>query len=103
MLLTGQGGTPRAGPSDGSAGARPGWVAEGLAFWSRGARALLERLGSGGGTLAATRVYRASAGMLVGMAAWWGLTGARTSILPTKRYPGGKTVVAAMNLVASLL
>jgi hypothetical protein len=79
------------------------WVAEGLAFWFIGALVLLVRLGGGCGTPAANLVYRASAGMLLVMAVWSGLTGARTSILPMKLCPVVKTVVAALYLVASWL
>jgi hypothetical protein len=72
------------------------WVAEGLALAFIGALGLI--LAIFGGPLSATAVlvYRALAVMLLIMAGWTLVTGARTSILPIKICPAVKTVCAVL-------
>ena len=48
-------------------------------------------------------VYRAAAVMLLVMAVWTGVTGARTSIIPFKLCPIVKTAVAILFVWASVL
>jgi hypothetical protein len=48
-------------------------------------------------------VYRASAGMLIVMAIWTALTGARTPIIPIKICPFVKTIVAILFILGSVL
>ena len=79
------------------------WVAEGLALCFIGFLVLfvtlLGELKEGSSLI----VYRASAGMLIAMAIWTGLTGARTPIIPIKICPFVKTVVAVLLILGSVL
>jgi len=79
------------------------WVAEGLALAFIGLLVLLVTAIHGADDAASRSVYRISAGMLLVMAAWTALTGARTSILPMKICPVVKSSVAALLLAASVL
>ena len=79
------------------------WAAEGLALAFIGMLVLLVTAIHGADDGVSRSVYRISAGMLLLMAAWTALTGARTSILPMKICPVVKTAVAALFLVASTL
>jgi hypothetical protein len=79
------------------------WAAEGMALAFIGLLALLVTAIHGSEDAVALSVYRISAAMLLVMAAWTALTGARTSILPMKICPAVKTAVAALFLVGSVL
>ena len=79
------------------------WAAEGLALSFIGVLVMLITALDGSEDAASLNVYRISAGMLLVMAVWTLLTGARTSILPIKICPIVKTGVAALLLVASVL
>jgi hypothetical protein len=79
------------------------WVAEGLTLCFIGILVLYVTLRAGSVNPVSVIVYRASALMLLVMAAWTGLTGARTSIIPIKICPIVKTVVAILFIVASVL
>ncbi len=78
------------------------WVAEGLALIFIGVLVFLVTL-AGAATAVSLVVYRACAGMLLVMAVWTALTGAKTSIIPIKICPYVKTVCAILILVAGLL
>ena len=79
------------------------WVAEGLTLCFIGVLVFLTNI-LGGTTNEVSRVvYRISAGMLIIMAIWTGLTGARTSNIPTKICPFILTAVAVMYVASSLL
>jgi hypothetical protein len=79
------------------------WVAEGLTLCFIGVLVLLTGI-LGGTTNSVSRiVFRISAGMLIVMATWTALTGARTSNIPTKICPFVLTVVAIMFVVGSLI
>ena len=79
------------------------WVAEGLTLVFIGLLVLLTNI-LGGTTNSVSRiVYRISAGMLIVMAIWTALTGARTSIIPIKICPFVKTSVAILFLVGSFI
>ena len=78
------------------------WVAEGLALCFIGALVLLVTLLAKPGEAASLIVYRACAAMLVVMAAWTALTGAKTSIIPIKICPFVKTLCAILLVAASL-
>jgi hypothetical protein len=79
------------------------WVAEGLTLCFIGVLTLLT--GTLGGTTnsVARMVFRISAGMLIVMAIWTALTGAKTSNIPTKICPFVLTVVAILFLVGSFI
>jgi len=79
------------------------WAAEGLALAFIGLLVLLVTAIHGSDDPVSLSVFRISAGMLLVMAAWTAVTGARTSILPIKICPVVKTAVAALLLVASVL
>ncbi len=76
------------------------WVAEGLTLCFIGLLVLSTSLFGGAGA-ASLLVYRASALMLLIMAGWTSLTGARTPIVPIKLCPAVKTIVAILFIVAS--
>ena len=79
------------------------WVAEGLTLCFIGALVLYVTLRAGAANPVSVMVYRAAAVMLLIMAVWTGLTGARTSIIPIKICPIVKTAVALLFVWASVL
>ena len=79
------------------------WVAEGLALCFIGFLVLFVTLLGEPKEGSSLIVYRASAGMLIAMAIWTGLTGARTPIIPIKICPFVKTVVAVLFILGSVL
>jgi hypothetical protein len=79
------------------------WVAEGLTLCFIGILVLYVTLRAGPVNPVSVIVYRASALMLLVMAVWTGLTGARTSIIPIKICPIVKTAVAILFILGSLL
>jgi hypothetical protein len=79
------------------------WVAEGLALCFIGLLVLFVTILGDSENDASLIVYRASAGMLIVMAAWTALTGARTPIIPIKLCPFVKTIVAVLFIVGSVL
>jgi len=79
------------------------WAAEGMALSFIGLLVMLVTALEGSEGSASADVYRISAGMLLVMALWTLLTGARTSILPIKVCPVVKTAVATLLLIASAL
>ena len=79
------------------------WVAEGLTLCFVGVMVLLAGI-LGGTTNSVSRiVFRTSAGMLIVMAIWTALTGARTSNIPTKICPFVLTVVSILFILGSLI
>ena len=66
------------------------WVAEGLTLCFIGALVLTVTLRAEASDPVSIMVYRAAATMLLVMAAWTGLTGARTSIIPIKICPSSR-------------
>jgi hypothetical protein len=79
------------------------WVTEGLTLCFIGVLVLLTNLLGGTANDVSRIVFRITAGMLIVMAVWTALTGARTSVIPIKICPFVKTCVAIMFLVASLV
>lgn len=79
------------------------WVAEGLTLCFIGLLTLLVTLLSDPASTCAVLVYRASAVMLLVMAGWTTMTGARTSIVPIKVCPLVKTGVAVLLLAGSAM
>ena len=79
------------------------WVAEGLALCFIGLLVMFVTVLEDSQNDVSLIVYRASAGMLIVMAAWTALTGARTSIIPIKICPFVKTIVAILFILGSLL
>jgi hypothetical protein len=79
------------------------WAAEGLTLSFIGLLVLLVTAVDGSQNSASLSVYRVSAAMLLVMAGWTLLTGARTSILPIKICPVVKTTAAVLFLVGSVL
>ena len=79
------------------------WIAEGLTLCFIGALVLYVTLRAGAGDRVSVMVYRAAAVMLLVMAVWTGVTGARTSIIPIKLCPVVKTAVAILFIWASVL
>ena len=79
------------------------WAAEGLTLAFIGLLVLLITAIHGSEDAVSLSVYRICGAMLLVMAAWTLLTGARTSIVPIKICPAVKTAVAALFLVASVL
>jgi hypothetical protein len=79
------------------------WVAEGLTLCFIGALVLTVTLRAEGSHPVSIVVYRAAATMLLVMAIWTGLTGARTCIIPIKICPIVKTAVALLFIWASVL
>jgi hypothetical protein len=79
------------------------WAAEGLTLCFIGLMVLLTGI-LGGTTNSVSRiVFRTSAGMLIVMAIWTALTGARTSNIPTKICPFVLTVVSILFILGSLI
>ncbi|MBI5033279.1 MAG: hypothetical protein HZB51_22395 [Chloroflexi bacterium] len=78
------------------------WVAEGLALSFIGVLTLLVTLQSSPPNAVATLVYRVSAAMLVIMAGWTLVTGARTRIVPIKICPFVKTTAALLLVLGTL-
>lgn len=79
------------------------WVAEGLTLCFIGLLVLFVTIWGGVQSQASIVVYRASAVMLVIMAALTSFTGARTSILPIKICPFVKTVAALLFFLGTVL
>ena len=79
------------------------WVGEGLALCFIGLLVLGVTFLGGAQNPVSMIVYRASALMLLVMAGWTALTGAKTSILPIKICPFIKTVVAMMFYMGGVL
>lgn len=79
------------------------WVAEGLTLCFIGALVLYVTLRADPTDPVSVIVYRAAAIMLLVMAVWTGLTGARTAIIPIKICPFVKTFVAILFIKGSLL
>jgi hypothetical protein len=79
------------------------WAAEGLTLVFIGLLVLIITALHGSDDPVSLSVYRISAVMLLVMAVWTLLTGARTSIVPIKICPAVKTAVAALFLVGSVL
>lgn len=78
------------------------WVAEGLTLCFLGALVLYVTLRADPSNPVSVMVYRAAALMLLVMAVWTGLTGARTSVIPIKICPIVKTAVAILFILGSL-
>jgi hypothetical protein len=79
------------------------WVAEGLALCFIGVLTFLVTFQASSPNTVATLVYRTSAGMLVVMAIWTAVTGARTSIVPIKICPWVKTAAAVLLVLGTAL
>ena len=79
------------------------WAAEGLTLIFIGLLVLLVTAITGSGNESSALVYRISAGMLLVMAFWTALTGARTTIIPIKICPFVKTIVAILFIIGSIL
>ncbi len=79
------------------------WVAEGFALVFLGVLAAAVTLVEPPPNPVTLAVYRLAAGMLLVMAAWTAMTGARTPIVPIKICPFVKSAVAGILLVASLV
>lgn len=79
------------------------WVSEGLTLCFIGLLVLFVAIFGQDGNSVSNIVYRAAGVMLLVMAVWTLVTGARTSIIPIKICPAVKTVVAALFLIASFL
>ena len=79
------------------------WIAESLTLCFIGLLVLLITILNGSQNPASLHAYRICAVMLLIMAGLTLLTGARTSILPTKICPIVKTAVAILFLVGSVL
>jgi len=79
------------------------WIAEGLAMCFIGLLVLFVTILGDSQNSVSLIVYRASAGMLIAMAIWTGLTGARTPIVPIKICPFVKTIVAVLFILGSVL
>lgn len=79
------------------------WAAEGITLCFIGVLVLLVTAVGGSQGVVSALVYRISAGMLVVMAVWTALTGARTSVIPIKICPFVKTAVAILFVLGSLL
>lgn len=78
------------------------WVAEGLTLVFLGVLGLLVTALAGPAAAGAAVAYRVSAGMLLLMAVWTAVTGARTTVVFFKICPWVKTLVAGLFLVGSL-
>ena len=78
------------------------WAAEGITLCFIGVLVLLVTVIGGSQGAVSALVYRISAGMLVVMAVWTALTGARTSVIPIKICPFVKTAVAILFVLGSL-
>jgi len=79
------------------------WVAEGLALCFIGLLVLMVTVFGDSQSQVAAIVYWVSAGMLVIMAVWTMLTGARTPVTPIKICPVVKATAAVMLVLGSLL
>ncbi len=79
------------------------WVAEGLALAFIGLLVLVVTAVHGSEDAVSHSVYRAGAGMLLAMAVWTSLTGARTSVVFFKICPVVKTAVAVLFVLGSVL
>jgi hypothetical protein len=79
------------------------WAAEGLTLCFIGVLVLLTGILGGTTNSVARIVFRISAGMLIVMAIWTALTGAKTSNIPTKICPFILTVVAILFLTGSFI
>ncbi len=79
------------------------WVAEGLTFIFIGALAVALTLAEGPDGGGSKIVYIASAIMLLVMAQWSSMTGARTSIVPMKICPYVKSAVALLFVIGSVI
>jgi len=79
------------------------WLAEAFTMW--GLAAVITAATAAGGAAADTRawVYRATAALLLALAALTALTGARTAVIWFKICPGVLTAAATLLLIASLL
>ena len=76
------------------------WLAEAFTMWGLAAIVLVATL-AGDDTAVAAWVYRAAAGLLVGLAALTALTGARTPVVWFKICPVLLTTSAVLLLIAS--
>ena len=79
------------------------WVAEGLTLCFIGLLVLFVTVLENSQDNVSLIVYRTSAGMLIVMAGWTALTGARTPIVPIKICPFVKTIVAILFILGSVL
>jgi len=79
------------------------WVAEGLTLCFIGVLVAITTLLAGPELIATRLVIRASATMLLVLAALSAFTGARTAVLPMKLCPWIKSAVALMYLAATLI
>ena len=79
------------------------WVAEGLTLCFLGLLTLFVTILEGPSNPVSLIVYRACGGMLLVMAAWTSLTGARTSLFPIRICPIVKSIVAILFLVGSVV
>ena len=79
------------------------WVAEGLTLCFIGLLVLFVTILGDSQDDVSLIVYRASAGMLIVMAIWTALTGARTPIITIKICPFVKTIVAILFILGSVL
>ena len=79
------------------------WVGEGLALCFIGILTLSLTVAGLRSSEAAVLVYRVCAAMLIVMAIWTGVTGARTSVVFFKICPAVKTACAVLLLVGSAL
>lgn len=79
------------------------WVSEGLTLCFIGLLVLFVTLFARNGSYVVDIVYRASGAMLLVMAGWTLVTGARTAIIPIKICPLVKTFVAILFLSGSFL
>jgi hypothetical protein len=78
-------------------------VAEGLTLCFIGVLVLLTGILGGTANDVSRIVFRISAGMLIVLAGWTALTGARTSNIPTKICPFVLTIVAILFVIGSLI
>jgi hypothetical protein len=78
------------------------WAAEGMTLIFLGVLAAAVTARGGATNVVTQTVYGLTAGMLVAMAAWTALTGARSSVVFFKVCPIVKTTAAAL-LVAAIL
>jgi len=79
------------------------WVAEGLTLCFIGLLVLFITILGGSQSSVSILVYVISASMLLAMAVWTLLTGARTSIVPIKICPVIKTAVAILFFLGAML
>lgn len=79
------------------------WVAEGLTLIFVGLLVLVVTALAGSQSPVSILVFRAAAAMLLVMAGWSLMTGARTSITPMRLCPLVKSTVAVLFILASVL